>query len=177
MAGRKEQFKIDTFQARLHSPEGGIGSYSWSLESYCILVRQDGELNTNACWGSTGGRGLGNVLGHAEINQTWCQLLRNCPSNNLTWDVMPKGTMLVPCPPALRVAAGALLTTHSLSSARTWGPLWNAGWYVSLSSWLLVQPVRAWLWDIRSLYLGDYKEWDPWLHSELNPPFLPLHSH
>lgn len=61
------------------------------MESYWILsVRGVNWTNTNVYWVPLGTKVWEKSLGHMKMNQTWGQLLRNCYSNSLAWDLMPK---------------------------------------------------------------------------------------
>ena len=61
------------------------------MESYWILSdRGVNWTNTNVYWVPLGTKVWEKSLGHMKMNQTWGQLLRNCYSNSLAWDLMPK---------------------------------------------------------------------------------------
>lgn len=81
--GREEQAKRGTDLTGLRHPGEGVDFF---IINGKLLnpFRPGNELNTTVTWGSTEGKGLEKSLGHRKMNQTGCQLLRNCHSNSLT---------------------------------------------------------------------------------------------
>ena len=89
--GREEQFKIDTDHTGLHSLEEGNGIYPSSWKATESFQTKEWIGQTRMYIGlPLGTKVWEKSLGHMKMNQTWGQLLRNCHSNSLAWDLMPK---------------------------------------------------------------------------------------